>query len=296
MDIYKTLEEYGRTMIIEDLDFYTTELETGDYSISYIRRCKELLSALRMYHLTNNRIEIRLKDIDNLNEYLNIHIGESKYKDIIEIIINAIKNKLTNVAMNVVDDLDLDYIILEIKESSSNKMYIENCENVIEYIKNWDKNNKNEDVEKDKFNNVVMPITQLLDGDVKLTSLEKLKYDLNNIRSRKDYKKVFKKYISSLDFIDSDFIDKNYGVFQSWEINAIVSTIELKEEFLEKYFGAIDHDKVARYQYFSESFFMKHFSQLDYSIVLEKGKNEWRKKEKRSKQLDVFLRLKGVKI
>ena len=68
------------------------------------------------------------------------------------------------------------------------------------------------------------------------------------------------------------------------------------EDFIEKYFGALDHDKIARYQQFSEVFFMKHFSQMDYTIVLEHGKNEWRKKENRSKQLDVFLRLKGVKI
>jgi hypothetical protein len=35
---------------------------------------------------------------------------------------------------------------------------------------------------------------------------------------------------------------------------------------------------------------------MDATIVLQHGKNEWRKKENRSKQLDVFLRLKGVKI
>lgn len=68
------------------------------------------------------------------------------------------------------------------------------------------------------------------------------------------------------------------------------------ESFLEKYFGALDPDKVARYQEFSEQFFMKHFSQLDAVAVLAHGKNEWRKKDKRSKQLDVFLRLKGIKI
>ena len=56
------------------------------------------------------------------------------------------------------------------------------------------------------------------------------------------------------------------------------------------------YDKIARYQLFSEGFFMKHYAQLDVNIVLGHGKNEWRKKENRSKQLDVFLRLKGVKI
>ena len=96
--------------------------------------------------------------------------------------------------------------------------------------------------------------------------------------------------------IDADFLDKNFALFDNWEIDAIVSVKQLNEEFLEKYFGVINHDKIARYQLFSEGFFMKHFSQMDVSVVLERGKNEWRKKENRSKQLDVFLRLKGVKI
>ena len=92
--------------------------------------------------------------------------------------------------------------------------------------------------------------------------------------------------------MDADFVDKNYGLFKSWEIGAIISVKQMGEPFLEKYFGALDLEKVARYQEFSEQFFMKHFSQLDATIVLTKGKNAWRKKENRSKQLDVFLRLK----
>lgn len=35
---------------------------------------------------------------------------------------------------------------------------------------------------------------------------------------------------------------------------------------------------------------------MDAEIVLTKGKNDWRKKGNRSSQLDVFLRLKGVKL
>ena len=38
----------------------------------------------------------------------------------------------------------------------------------------------------------------------------------------------------------------------------------------------------------------KHFSDFDAETVLKRGKNEWRKKENRSKQFAVFLRLKGV--
>ena len=56
---------------------------------------------------------------------------------------------------------------------------------------------------------------------------------------------------------------------------------------MEKYFSSLNAEKIARYQLFSEKFFIKHFSQFDAEIVLTKGKNEWRKKEKRSAQLDV---------
>jgi len=116
------------------------------------------------------------------------------------------------------------------------------------------------------------------------------------LRGQPAYKTNFKKLITEQDFIDSSFVEKHYSFFEAWEINAILSVKQMDEEFLEKYFGVLDHDKIARYQLFSENFFMKHFAQLDHTIVLQRGKNQWRKKEKRSKQLDVFLRLKGVKI
>ena len=73
-------------------------------------------------------------------------------------------------------------------------------------------------------------------------------------------------------------------------------TMPLSEDFLEKYFASLDADKIARYQLFSEKFFIRHYAQMDAEIVLTKGKNDWRKKENRSSQLGVFLRLKGVKL
>ena len=120
--------------------------------------------------------------------------------------------------------------------------------------------------------------------------------DIAKMRDDSSYKTNFKKRIQNADFVDADFIEKHFSFFKEWELNAILSVKQLGEPFLEKYFGALEHDKIARYQLFSEAFFMKHFSQLDYTIVLQHGKNEWRKKENRSKQLDVFLRLKGVKL
>ena len=118
--------------------------------------------------------------------------------------------------------------------------------------------------------------------------------EIEAIRKDKIYKTRFKDYVEKNSKIDSKFVDDNYSFFESWELDAVISVKQMGEEFLEKYFGALDHDKIARYQIFSESFFMKHWPALDPDIVLEHGKNDWRKKENRSKQLDVFLRLKGV--
>ena len=128
-----------------------------------------------------------------------------------------------------------------------------------------------------------------------LSPEERIFRDVRAMREESSYKTNFKSYAAKTSEIDAAFVDAHYSFFEQWELDAIVSVKQMGEEFLEKYFGALDRDKIARYQLFSESFFMKHFSQLDASIVLEHGKNEWRKKENRSRQLDVFLRLKGVK-
>ncbi len=127
-----------------------------------------------------------------------------------------------------------------------------------------------------------------------LTTGQLLSHEIEELRERKTYKSDFKKYVAQNAKIDAAFVDAHYSVFMPWELDAIISVKQMTEEFLEKYFGALDHDKIARYQRFSEGFFMKHFVQLDPEIVLMRGKNEWRKKENRSKQLDVFLRLKGI--
>ncbi len=128
-----------------------------------------------------------------------------------------------------------------------------------------------------------------------LTPAQRVFRDVAELRTQDGYKTAFKKYAAGAAEIDDRFLDQHYAFFRQWELDAIISVKQMPEEFLEKYFGALDHDKIARYQQFSEGFFMKHFAQMDAAIVLEHGKNPWRKKENRSKQLDVFLRLKGIR-
>ena len=203
---------------------------------------------------------------------------------------------------------DLDFFETELATGGYEDSYRAKCMEKIKKLRKWNKGDISERITvTDKTGKVKPAPKGLVLGmmDVlpenekealpKLSVAELIKAELFSIRERSDYKSSFKDYVKNKKEIDEDFIDKNYSIFDTWEIDAIVSVKQLSEDFLEKYFGAVDHDKLARYQQFSEGFFMKHFAQLNAETVLIYGKNEWRKKENRSKQLDVFLRLKGVK-
>ena len=130
----------------------------------------------------------------------------------------------------------------------------------------------------------------------KATAEDMLLNEVLGLRKQPTYKTMFKKFAAETVALDAAFIDAHPAFFQPWELDAIISVKQMPEAFLEKYFDALDHDKLARYQQFSEAFYMKHFADLNATIVLQCGKNPWRKKSNRSKQLDIFLRLKGVKI
>ena len=199
---------------------------------------------------------------------------------------------------------DLDFFETELATGGNyNAAYQAECRALIKQIRNWKK--APAPIEKTatargESGGIEMDISKVAPKEANpvmdMPQDQRLFLDITKMRDESSYKTKFKKRIQEADFVDAAFIEKHFAFFKEWELNAILSVKQLGEPFLEKYFGALDHDKIARYQLFSEAFFMKHFSQLDYTIVLQHGKNEWRKKEKRSKQLDVFLRLKGVKI
>ena len=222
MEILEILKNSKDEIYLEDLDFFETELATGNYAESYISECKEQIEIVRKWLSGDEQIDDPQPDSK-----------ESPKK----------------------------------KSKASLVMGIH-------------------DVAPENANPVAAT----------MTPEEIIFSDIKSMRDSDSYKSRFKKYVQDKSEIDGSFVDTHYSFFMQWELDAIVSVRQLGEEFLEKYFGALDKDKISRYQLFSESFFMKHYSQMDATIVLTKGKNEWRKKEKRSKQLDVFLRLKGVKL
>ena len=222
MEILEILKNSKAEIYLEDLDFFETELATGNYAESYISECKEQIEIVRKWLSGDEQIDDSQSDL-----------AESPKKKSKSLLVMGIHDIAPENANPVAATMTPEEIIL---------------------------------------------------SDIKL------------MRDSDSYKSRFKKYVQDKAKIDGSFVDTHYSFFMQWELDAIVSVRQLGEEFLEKYFGALDKDKIARYQFFSESFFMKHYLQMDATIVLTKGKNEWRKKEKRSKQLDVFLRLKGVKL
>ena len=199
---------------------------------------------------------------------------------------------------------DLDFFETELATSGNyNAAYQAECRALIKQIRNWKKASAPSDdpaKAKGKSGGIEMDISKVAPKEANpvmdMPQDQRLFLDITKMRDDSSYKTKFKKRIQEADFVDAAFIEKHFAFFKEWELNAILSVKQLGEPFLEKYFGALDHDKIARYQLFSEAFFMKHYTQMDATIVLQHGKNEWRKKENRSKQLDVFLRLKGVKI
>ena len=196
---------------------------------------------------------------------------------------------------------DLAFFEAELDTGDYPQEYIDQCKDLIAEIRNQKKQ-----AAKPKVQDVI-PSSILVDPDKLVPGakpkektpqerLNELTHALNQMRTAANYKTRFKQYLADHPEIDEAFINQNIAVFQPGELESILMVMPLSEDFLDKYFPSLDADKIARYQLFSEKFFIRHYAQMDAEIVLTKGKNDWRKKENRSSQLDVFLRLKGVKL
>ena len=207
MEILEILKNSKDEIYLEDLDFFETELATGNYAESYISECKEQIKTVRKWLSGDEQS----------------------------------------------DDSQSD--TTETPKKKSKASLVMGIHDIAPEIAN--------------------PIAATM------TPEEIIFSDIKAMRDSDSYKSKFKKYIQDKAEIDGTFVDTHYSFFMQWELDAIVSVRQLGEDFLEKYFGALDKDKIAKYQLFSESFFMKRYSQMDATIVLTKGKNEWRNKEKR---------------
>ena len=196
---------------------------------------------------------------------------------------------------------DLAFFEAELDTGDYPQEYIDQCKDLIAEIRNRKKQAAKPKVQDVIPSNILVDPDKLIPGakpkeKTPQERLNELTHALNQMRTATNYKTRFKQYLADHPEIDEAFIDRNIAVFQPGELESILMVMPLSEDFLDKYFTSLDADKIARYQLFSEKFFIRHYAQMDAEIVLTKGKNDWRKKENRSSQLDVFLRLKGVKL
>ena len=196
---------------------------------------------------------------------------------------------------------DLAFFEAELDTGDYPPEYIDQCKDLIAEIRNQKKRAAKPKAQDVIPSNILVDPDNLIPGvkpkeKTPQECLSALTHALNQMRTATNYKTRFKQYLADHPEIDEAFIDQNIALFQPGELESILMVMQLSEDFLDKYFTALDADKIARYQLFSEKFFIRHYAQMDAEIVLTKGKNDWRKKENRSSQLDVFLRLKGVKL
>lgn len=196
---------------------------------------------------------------------------------------------------------DLAFFEAELDTGDYPLEYIDQCKDLIAEIRNQKKQAAKPKVQDVIPSNILVDPDKLVPGakpkeKTPQERLNELTHALNQMRTATNYKTRFKQYLADHPEIDEGFIDQNIAVFQPGELESILMVMPLSEDFLDKYFSSLDADKIAHHQLFSEKFFIRHYAQMDAEIVLTKGKNEWRKKENRSSQLDVFLRLKGVKL
>lgn len=128
------------------------------------------------------------------------------------------------------------------------------------------------------------------------TQAEIFREELKKMREMSQPAKRFTDYLDDNDFMTNDFIDQNFSEFNENERSILLRKRAFTEDFLDKYFAVLDKGTLVMNQLFTEEFFMKHYNNMPVKLVLTKSKNSWRTKTKRSKKLDTFLRLKGVKI
>ena len=196
---------------------------------------------------------------------------------------------------------DLAFFEAELDTGDYSPDYIDQCKDLIAEIRNKKKQAAKQTVKGVIPSNILVDAANLVPGTKpkEKTPQEKLAdltRELVQMRTANNHKTLLKQFLAKHPEVDEAFIDQHISLFQPVEMESILMVMPLSEDFLDKYFTSLDADKIARYQLFSEKFFIRHYAQMDAEIVLTKGKNDWRKKENRSSQLDVFLRLKGVKL
>ena len=198
---------------------------------------------------------------------------------------------------------ELEMLCAELDTGDYAADYTESCKKLISELRNWSRAAQTTQPSSKSFPDALIlspdalvPEHAGIPTPPPIPPEKVVSSDLQRMRTEKDYKTAFKNDVKASTIIDEAFIVSHFAMFKDWERNAMLACIQFSESYLEQYFSVLDTKMIALYQLFSESFFMKHYAELVAETVLTKGVNPWREKGQRSRQLDVFLRIKGVKL
>lgn len=200
-------------------------------------------------------------------------------------------------------DDDLDCLDEELDTGEYDKPYIEGCRELIGSIRDErrraieraSKRTRHEG-RSDKREGMPLELSRSCDdasangvmGDSNAVA------DIDAISKNSNAHELLKAYIESHPELDEPFVEQHIGSLPADAIGVFLELRAFDEAFLDKYFDVLDQAKIARFQTFSEEFFIKHYGDLNETIVLKQGVNPWKKKADRSSKLNTFLRLKGV--
>lgn len=200
-------------------------------------------------------------------------------------------------------DVDLDCLQEELDTGEYDKPYIEGCRELIGGIRDErrqavERASKRAQREGQSDERAGMPLEFSRScGDVSANGIagdSNAIADIAAISSNSNARELLKAYIENHPDLGQLFVEQHIGSLPGDAIDIFLETRAFDEVFLDKYFDVLDHAKIARFQAFSEEFFIKHFVDLNETIVLKQGVNSWKKKADRSRKLNTFLRLKGV--
>ena len=163
---------------------------------------------------------------------------------------------------------DLAFFEAELDTGDYTREYIDQCKDLITEIRNWKKQAAKQSIQDVIPANILVDPDKLVPGvkPKEKTPQERLNeftHALQQMRTAGNYKTRFKQYLADHQEIDETFIDQHIALFQPTELESIVMTMPLSEDFLDKYFASLDADRIARYQLFSEKFFIRHYAQMD---------------------------------
>ena len=131
---------------------------------------------------------------------------------------------------------ELDLLRAELDTGDYDAGYIASCKALIREIENWTKENRTaEQKQKPVPEQMMVPPDRLVPsgaGGIPVpppVPPEKIvASDLQRMRTEKDYKSAFKKYVKESVIINEDFVVAHFALFKDWELSAMLACMSAK--------------------------------------------------------------------